>query len=388
MKPMEEYSWVRGFCYGYGHGKTVETMDRELGYAQRLNLNSTRIWLSYEEYWKNPNSYVQSLVNFVRLAWSKGISTMPILWNGNGIDIKILEPSYWEEEGDSYVTAIVNALKDEPGLIMWDIMNEPSCNDYIKKEEDPEVKAKKYETMWAFVRHYCEFVKSLDPENAITVGHTYAWDVEPTVDCVDVISFHDYFETRKVVSATYDMIMELVKKYNKPYLNSELACLGRSNPYDMALEICEEYKAGWYLFELMIEGYWSDVHGIVYPDGTVRDPAIISAIMGFYRKRDLATMVKPNPNKEGYVNRAIDMMREALTDKTELFKGERSSAEGILEACEWCANMLECCEMVPMYEPPTARLREFRKQENPDIIEVRKFGYELIETLKKYCQII
>lgn len=25
MKPMEEYSWVRGFCYGYGHGKTVET---------------------------------------------------------------------------------------------------------------------------------------------------------------------------------------------------------------------------------------------------------------------------------------------------------------------------------------------------------------------------
>ena len=136
----------------------------------------------------------------------------------------------------------------------------------------------------------------LDPDNPITVGHTFAQDVEPTIDCVDVISFHDYLETRSRITATYEKIVALSEKYNKPYINSELCCLCRSNPYDLALEVCNEYKAGWYVFELMIEGYWSDVHGIVYPDGTIRDPAIVAALFGFYRNNDLSTLVKPNPN--------------------------------------------------------------------------------------------
>ncbi|MBS1231787.1 MAG: hypothetical protein H6R35_625 [Bacteroidetes bacterium] len=38
----------------------------------------------------------------------------------------------------------------------------------------------------------------------------------------------------------------------------------------MALEICNNHKVGWYVFELMVQGYWSDIHGLVYPDRTIR----------------------------------------------------------------------------------------------------------------------
>jgi hypothetical protein len=386
IKPMNDYSFIRGFCYGVIPSKDLETMDKELNYAVRLRLNSTRVWLNYQAYWKDPHGYVKNLLDFVRLAWSKEISVMPILWNGNGIHPDILEPSY-RETGDQYVVEIVNALKDEPGIIMWDIMNEPSCNDYILKEKDEAVLAEHYEKMWSFVRYYSNLVKTLDGVNAITIGHTYIKDVEPTVDVVDVISFHDYLSTRKTVRTTYDAAVKLSQKYKKPLINSELACLGRANPYDMALEICEEYNTGWYLFELMIEGYWGDVHGIVYADGTVRDPAIVAAIMGFHRNRT-ATALKPSANKEGYAEKAIQKVRDALAEKTEVFRFENKSVEVILEAAEYAANLLEACEMVPMNDPPTTRINIMRSQENPDMLEARKLAYELIQILNEKCQLI
>jgi len=386
VKLLQDYSFVRGVCYGWGGDQA--TIERDLGYAQRLRINSTRIWLMYRQYWQDPKAFIAKLVNYVRTAHSFGISTMPILWNGNMIDVSILEPGYWPT-GEQYVADVVNALKDEPGLIMWDIMNEPSCNDYMLKatpEEKPEREAK----MWGFVRHFCAYVRQLDPANAITVGHTWVCDIEPTADVVDVISFHDYLETRQRVENTYLEAERLSAKYGKPLINSELACLCRANPYDMALEICERHHVGWYLFNLMIQGYWNEVHGIVYPDGTVRDPAIIAAIMGFHRNRDLATRVRPNPNKEGHVYQALKLVEEALNDDRRVFQHQKKSTDELLEAAEYCANLLEGCEMVAMVDAPTARIEAWRKQPEGerDREAIRAFTYDLAQTLKKYCQVL
>ena len=92
----------------------------------------------------------------------------------------------------------------------------------------------------------------------------------------------------------------------------------------------------------MIDGYWSDVHGIFYPDGTVRDPSIPAAVLGFRRKRDEG-MVYPNANKEGYAQRGISMVKEALEEKTKVFRAGRKSIDEVLEAAEFCANLLEAC---------------------------------------------
>jgi hypothetical protein len=338
-------------------------------------------------YDEDPDGFVEKLVKYVDTAYSYGITTMPILWNGNGLDTSILEEENWPKD-EKYVRHVVEALKDKTDeIIMWDIMNEPSCNDHLRV--DPEIRAGRWDKMTKFLWHYCEFVKELDPVNAITIGHTFVEDVEPTAECVDILSFHDYLETRNIIENTYVEAEKLSKKYNKPLVNSELACLGRANPYDLALEKCEEHNVGWYLFELMIHGYWGDVHGIVYPDGTIRDPAIVAAIYGFYRKCDKATSIKPDPNKEGYAYRAIKMMEEALKQDITLFKNQKSSTDDILEAAEYCANMLEGSEMVAMYEPPTMTIQAWRdqKEEDRDVRAIRDFAYELIQTLKKYCQI-
>lgn len=62
MKPLEDYSDIRGFCYSGGYRVPEEQLKRELGYAGSLRLNSTRIWLSEREYRKAPGDFIKSFV--------------------------------------------------------------------------------------------------------------------------------------------------------------------------------------------------------------------------------------------------------------------------------------------------------------------------------------
>jgi hypothetical protein len=388
-EPLKDYSFIRGVCYPGGWMGKQDIIERDLGYAQRMQLNSTRIWLSYQAYERNPTGFIEQLRNYVRTAYKLGITTMPILWNGNMIDPAILEDSF-KSKGEAYVKAVVEALKNEEGLIVWDIMNEPLCNEYYSEAPTEQEQAVRAAKIWKFVRHYCGYVKKLDSKTAITVGVTYPDRLEHTADLVDVLSFHDYLETRQRVEASYELAEKVSTKYKKPLINSEMACIGRANPYDMALEICRNHKVGFYVFDLICSGYWGDVHGLVYPDGTVRDPAVIAALLGFYRNRDLSTSIKPNPNKEGHAYQVLRMIEEALKDETKLFRNKKNSTDNILEAAEYCANLLEASEAVPMYEPPTAKIQTWRKQkeEDRDLEAIRQFAYDLAQILKAYCKIL
>ena len=385
-EPLKDYSFVRGVCYGLEDRQDI--LERDLGYARKLRLNSTRIWLDFNSYRREPEAYVKKLLNYVRTAHKMGISTMPILFNGNMMDPAILDEKF-RAEGDAYVKAVVGALKDEPGLFIWDIMNEPTCNDYCGQAPAAEREAR-HDKVWGFVRHYCRLVKELDGKNAITVGVTVAQNLERTADLVDVLCFHDYSDTRSRVQASYDVARKVSEKYGKPVINSETGCPGRANSYDMAIELCEKNGAGWYLFNLMIGGYWGDIHGIVYPDGTVRDPSVVAALFGFYRNRDEAALVRPNPNKEGKVEAALRQLQRAMKDDYTAFRSKRSSSERLLDAMEVCANLLEGSEMVPMQVPPTARIRTWRAQDEKerDIVEIRTYAYEMARMLEEGCQII
>ena len=385
MKNSKDYGFIRGFCYGWE--KDPQRWEIELGYAQRLNLNSARIWLRYPHYFEDPDAFVSKLRSFIRSAFSKGITVMPILFNGNMIDFTIVEDSWWEI-GDKYAKHIVDSIKDEEGLIMWDIMNEPTCNDYILWAKDKETADKNSIKMWRFLEHYCDLVKLLDSITPITIGHTLANELQPTADYVDVLSFHEYSDTTAKIIKNYDIAQDVSKTTGKPVINSELCCLCRGNPYDVALKICQERELGWYLFELMIDGYWGEVHGLFYPDGTIRDPASIAAVMGFFRNLNPKTRVKARANKEGNVEKALALVNEALKDDTSIFSHKDNDLENVLDAAERCIMYLEGCELVSMHEPPSVQLRRYREQENPNLEEVRAWTYDLAMKLKKLCHIL
>ena len=384
-KPLKDYSFVRGVNYGMMGDQKI--LERDLGYARRVNLNSTRIWLSYTAYEKDPQGYIERLRNYIRTSKSLGFSTMPILFNGNNLNPDTLKPEF-RSRSDAYVKAIVDAIKDEPGLLMWDIMNEPMTNDYVG-HAPADQKQQRQDEITAFVRYYLGYVKKVDPVNALTVGYNYSYQLEGSADLVDVLSFHEYTPLRSTIEASYKTAEDVSKKYGKPMLNTETACIARSNPYDVVLQISEEHKTGWYLFNLIIQGYWGEVHGLFYPDGTVRDPAIIAAVMGFYRNRDLNTMIRPQPNREGHAQKALKAIEEALQDDPNTFRHTTQSTDKLLDAAEYAANLLEASEMVPMIVPPSAQIQYWRLEppEKRDRAAIRAFAYDLGLQLKKWCEL-
>lgn len=385
-KPLKDYSFIRGVNYGMNADPAI--LERDLGYAKRINLNSTRIWLNYTGYEREPEAYIGRLRNYIRAGHRLGFSTMPILWNGNNLNPATLKPDF-RARGDAYVKGIVEAIKDEPGLLMWDIMNEPLTNPYYGAATAEE-KTSRGAEITEFLRYYITFVKKLDPVNATTVGYEKSNQLPGTSDLVDVLSFHEYTQLRSTMEAAYGFAEEQSKKFDKPMMNTETGCIARADPYDVILEISGKHKTGWYLFNLIIQGYWGEIHGLFYPDGTIRDPAAIAAIMGFYRNRNLNTIIKPVPNREGHATKAIKAIEDALADKPSTFAYSANTTDKVLDAAEYAANLLEGAEMVPMYEPPSAQIRYWREQppEKRDRDAIRAFAYQLALTLKKYCLLL
>src|SRR3954453_9077523 len=247
-RPLKGYSFVRGVNHGMNGDQA--TWERDLGYAKRLNLNSTRIWLNYQGYERAPEEYIDRLRKYIRTSHRIGFSTMPILWNGNGLNPDTLKPEF-RARGDAYVKAIVEAIKGEPGLLMWDVMNEPLTNSYYGRASDEE-KAKRGAEVADSIQYYISFVKRLDPVNATTAGNEKSTQLTRTADLVDVLSFHEYTQIRSTIEQAYRTAEEVSRKFGKPMLNTETACIARANPYDVLLEISEKHKTGWYIFNLMI----------------------------------------------------------------------------------------------------------------------------------------
>ncbi len=372
MELLNPYAHLRGFNYtpstavndiSFWRDYDEGLVERELTYAQRLGLNSARPFLAYVVYEHDPKSFLNRLTHFVRTAHDRGISVMPVVWDSCFDDtmptigstenkwipnpgVQRLGPEFWPA-GEAYCADLVQTLGSEPGLAMWDIMNEPLITSWVM-EDTPERDERKG-TIWNFVHHFCGVMKNLDSAHPITVGVANVATLAQVETHVDVLSYHDYLPTRAAIRAQIDDGLRVAEANQKPIFISELACLARANPYDVTLEICQEAGIGWYLWELMIgKSRWRDIHGVVYPDGTVRDPSIVAAIQGFFRRRGL-DIIPPDVDKEGAATRVLGQAEDWLgTANSDYAKGL-----GLLETI---ANLLEAGEHVPMCDPPSARV--------------------------------
>jgi hypothetical protein len=308
---------------------------------------------------------------------------MPILFNGNGLDPAILSTKSFPR-AERYVAAIVGAIRQEPGLLMWDVMNEPFTNDYHDGVTGTLRDARETE-ITAFIRHFLTFTRQVDSTNALTIGYTFSTEMSATADLVDVLSFHDYSETRAQIESAYREAEKISANFGKPVLNTETGCIARANPYDSVIAIANEHKTGFYIFNLIIAGNWAQVHGIFYADGTIRDPATIAALLGFQRNRNLAKIIPPRANREGSASRALEKIETALAEKSNPFAHVETSTNTLLDAAEHAANLLEAAEGTPMAIPPTARIGAWRAQspQERNVEEIRTFVYSLGLELKR-----
>ncbi|MHB1355399.1 MAG: glycoside hydrolase 5 family protein [Anaerolineae bacterium] len=406
MAVIPDLKTIRGFNYIPSNVKNDIAMwrdydpalvERELTFAQRLGLNSARIWLAYVVYDHDRQAFLGHLRHFVRAAHERGITTMPVVWDSCFSD---LEPTWdfngegWAPNpgvlhlgadfyprGERYCADLVETLADEPGLLMWDVMNEPMVTSWVWVPS-PDT-ARRIELLWTFVRHYCAVFQALDKQHAITVGCDHPDNLAVIGETVDILSFHDYSPTHRRIALNLARGLDYAKQFGKPVFVSEISCLARANPYDVSIKACMDSGLGWYLFELMIGiSMWGDIHGIIYPDGTVRDPSIVAAVQGFFRKRS-GQAVTTHLNKEGAITRVLSAAAGWLAEPAQA-DAIKPYADG-LEALEVMANLMEAGELVPMAQPPSVRVLSLAQDTAEDRQEVARLLTEWGVILRQHA---
>jgi hypothetical protein len=368
----KDLSGVRGFNYqsaeSNGHAEfwlqyNPAATERDLDNAKRLQLNQVRVFVPYAAWERNKEALRKNLLHFVRAAHDRGIGVMPTMQYKFG---EWRDKAAWPNSRE-FVADLVATIGKEPGLVIWDVENEPEC---CSLPPTPDNRLHMEHAMYmAKVFH------ELDPVTPVTIGATFADNMIAMGDSVDVLSFHNYSPTRAEIRASIAKAKQYAEKTGKPLIDSEIGCIARANPYDIALQEHMQAHVGWYIWELMITGEWGTVHGVFYPDGTVRDPAIVAALLGFFRNRG-DSVVEDVPDRENHLTEAVTKNKAWLADPN-------PDWETGLDLAEVSANLLEAAQLAPMHNLPTRQV-ELLRNGQPDIPALRSMLEKFTSLLEPY----
>ena len=328
-----------------------------LDLAKSLNLNMARVFVPYQCFTELGDELAPRLQDFARKLDERGMGFVPVVGSGRWMrDTTLL---YQAEE---WVDYLVNALKDEPNLMMWDLMNEPDLAMFMK------------DLNFENCKMLYKLFKEKDPDTPLTIGMEKVSCMIEMADYADILQFHNYSETRDMVRDTIALAKAFAASVGKQVFNGEMGCIARANPYDVTLEEHMKAGMGWTIWELMIvrEG-WGTVHGVFYEDGTVRDPAIPAAIMGYFRNRE---------NPKVYFPDREDKIGSVLTRTEQWKKDGAKDFETGIHIAEVGANMLESAMLAPMYEAPLWEVAQVR--ESKDLAALKALLDKYYTMLKPY----
>ncbi|HUV71042.1 MAG TPA: hypothetical protein VMW15_15390 [Terracidiphilus sp.] len=367
-----DLSGTRGFNYQsaetIGHAEfwlqyNPAVTERDLDYAKRLQLNQVRVFVPYAAWVRNKEAFRKNLLHFVRAAHERGIGVMPTMQYKFG---EWKDKKAWPNSRE-FVADLVATIGKEPGLEIWDVENEPECCSLPPSPDNL--------LHMEHARYMARMFHELDPVTPVTIGATFVENMIAMGDAVDVLSFHNYSPTRAQIRANIAKAKQYAAQTGKPLIDTEIGCIARANPYDVTLQEHMQAHVGWYIWELMITGNWGTVHGVFYPDGTVRDPSIVAALLGFFRNRG-ENVVESVPDRENHVTDAVTKNRKWLAEA-------HPDWDTGLDLAEISANLIEAAQLAPMHNLPSRQVILMRNGQ-PDIAALRSLLEKFTAVLAPY----
>jgi hypothetical protein len=301
----DELAAIRGANYTPSYASTsvgawlhydADVVERELAYAQRLRLNSVRVFLSTVAYEHDPPVFAKNVADLVARCHAHQLRPLFVLFDscfGLEPSLELANSETWVNNPgfsrlgqeswpalENYVRTVVQPLCGDERVLGWDIMNEPMADfEHVTRAER--------DVIWEFVRHFCRFVKEIDPQHPITVGHAAAEYIPRTSHLVDFVSLHSYSPRESWFRADIDLARRYGAEQGKPMVITECGSPGFGQPYPLVIRVAGEERVGFYLWELMIgKIMFRDSQGVIYPDGTTRDPETVAALLGFFLNTD------------------------------------------------------------------------------------------------------
>lgn len=189
--------------FGKRFNDTVIDQDFQIIHA--MGLNTVRIFIQYEDFGK-------SMVNYKKIALLKKVLDAA---EKNKLDVLITLFDFYGDYDVSnwtlthrHAEAIVNAVKDHPALLGWDIKNEP----------DLDFDSRGSLRVLGWLEQMIIQIKQLDKNHPVTIGWSTPEAAVELADAVDFVSYHYYSDVSEFKQA-HDKLKSLVP--NKPKVLQE-----------------------------------------------------------------------------------------------------------------------------------------------------------------------
>ncbi|MFO0046821.1 MAG: cellulase family glycosylhydrolase [Armatimonadota bacterium] len=228
----------------------VRTIDRELGWAQSIGMNSVRVYLHDLAYETDPKGFKQRMDKFLQIADRHKIRPLFVFfddcWNPHPqlgkqpIPKKGVHNSGWVrspgdaqrnwpkdmERLETYVKDILNTFKRDRRVYLWDLYNEPGNSGYELKSM--ELLKKCFEWAW-----------DVRPSQPVSAGLWYGNNEfnQFQIANSDVITFHNYNDAKNLQSE----ISRLVK-LGRPVVCTEWMARQNSSWIKTNLPVFHESK--------------------------------------------------------------------------------------------------------------------------------------------------
>ncbi|MFZ0302132.1 MAG: cellulase family glycosylhydrolase [Terracidiphilus sp.] len=288
------------------------TIDRELGFAEKIGMNTMRVFLHNLVWEQDPTGFERRIDTFLSIAAKHHIRPIFVLLDSCWDPYPKLGPQHppipgvhnsgWVQAPgaqvlsdpaqypriERYVEGVIGAFANDPRILAWDLWNEPdNPNRGSYESKDPKDKREIVQTLLPKV---FAWARSAHPMQPLTSGlWSGDWSSVAAMNPVariqfeqsDIITFHDYSWPEQ-----FEQSIKHLQAAHRPIICTEYMARGNGSIFDTILPVAHRYHVGainWGLVAGKSQTYlpWDSwqrpyvlekppiwFHDIFYPDGT------------------------------------------------------------------------------------------------------------------------
>lgn len=246
------------------------TIDKELGWAQNIGMNTMRVYLHDLLYQQDSAGFIKRLDTFLNITKKHNIKPVLVLFDscwdpfpklGKQRDPKpgvhnsgwvqnpgfdALKDSTQYPRLERYVKGTVAAFANDDRVLMWDIWNEPdnTNNSSYGKVELPN----KVDYVLPLMVKSFEWARSVNPSQPLSSG-VWAGDwsspekLKPIekaqIEQSDVITFHNYENAQE-----FEKRIKWLEPYGRPLICTEYMSRGNGSFFETSLPVAKKYNVG------------------------------------------------------------------------------------------------------------------------------------------------
>tara|TARA_R110002050_G_scaffold261556_1_gene401560 strand:+ start:9754 stop:10935 length:1182 start_codon:yes stop_codon:yes gene_type:complete len=253
------------------------TIDKELGWAASIGMNSMRVYLHDLLHKDNPEIFFNNINSYLEIADKYGIKTLFVLFdscwspfpesgeqhspkphvhNSGWVQSpgqKALQDSTQYKRLENYTKETIKHFANDDRILGWDVWNEPDnmTGPSYEKVEIPN-KVKLVEELLAKV---FEWARESNPTQPLTSGlwigdwseHKKMKEIHKLqINQSDIISFHCYDEPE-----IFEQRIKEMQRYNKPMLCTEYMARPNGSTFQGFLPIAKKYKVAMFNWGLV-----------------------------------------------------------------------------------------------------------------------------------------